>query len=694
MNRVWYRKQSSRFPDINASPARPAFFSNEFEYMDLFGCDMWRPVVFVAFLDKNLPVFDVWKDSVEELCGYPAAAESFLQGDALETVTHCLGRFLEMAGGGHSAKSIRAALKKLDDEYAPMDGVMEATDRELLDFAEWAAEIMERARAEHVHPYKVVLDDMIRAKPGIKGIIDGPGSLMSIDPDVQSSVAYTLSMREVNWLLQHKADDMQSDDPARVKAAVEACRGRGRGPRRLQEDAGKPPVSDLGRVLRLDACEKQKDMCWGYDGFVLAHKDVNPGFDQEKPFMVVIDQDGAWQMHFENFGTAPKDEKVLDDMYKALAASCEKGMELQARGGATPGGISGISRLQDYGFKKVPMPDDTNVYWGGEMDWEKLEKWLNSGRHDDAFLVKDGKKFVRPDEYDGEITPDNTKPRPFKMVKTGETKTISESDRQIYYWAHMLDEAMEDKRLILEDREDRQLGEESRREAERKAARQKKARVRMKANSAGGAARQKAEAICGMPDLVGMAPGRYDKFMVYAGRVIVVASIGKALVPFYCSTGLAGKSRASAQAGRWFAFWGLGEDGWFNKLEFEASPTSPTLSMHNQFGSEKLMAFAKTLDETVGDVAGVFQRFRDNVVDLRLARAMVNQSFPYEPARYDDYSAPALVNYLNNMLKTFYDMGDRKAAANLIKAGKSYGYGTYRNQQLRKEMFLRPFSFR
>lgn len=434
-------------------------------------------------------------------------------------------------------------------------------------------------------------------------------------------------------------------------------------------------------------------MCWGYDGFVLAHKDVNPGFDQEKPFMAVIDQDGAWQMHFENFGAAPKNEKVLDDMYKALAASCEKGMELQARGGATPGGISGISKLQDYGFKKVPMPDDSPVYWGGELDWEKLEKWLNSGRHNDAFLVKDGEKFVHPDEYDGEITPDNTKPRPFKMVRESGRFVVQEQDRLIDYWAHMLDEAFDTR--ADEIYEDRPLGEESRREAERKAARRKKARARMKANSAGGTARQKAEAVCGIPGLVDLAPlGKYKKFIVYAGRVIVVASIGKAFVPFYCSTGLAGKSRASARAGRWFVFWGLGEDGWFNKLQFEASPTSPELSMHNQFGSEKLMAFAKTLDETVGDVAGTFQRFSDNVVDTPTARRLVNQFFAYEPARHGDHSAPVLVNYLNNMLKTFYDMGDRKAAVSLLKAGKSYGYGTYRSQRLGKEMFLRPFSFR
>ena len=182
-------------------------------------------------------------------------------------------------------------------------------------------------------------------------------------------------------------------------------------------------------------------MCWGYDGFVLAHKDVNPEFDKEKPFIIVIDQDGVWQMHFENFGKFPKNEKILDDMYKAVAKSCKKGMELKCVGGATPGGLSGISKLQGYGFKKVFLPGDTNVYWGGELDQAKLEKWLNSGRHDDEFLVRDGEKFVRPDKYKGEITAGNTKPRPFKMVRESARGTVRESDRQILYWAHMLDEA-------------------------------------------------------------------------------------------------------------------------------------------------------------------------------------------------------------------------------------------------------------
>ena len=49
------------------------------------------------------------------------------------------------------------------------------------------------------------------------------------------------------------------------------------------------PITDLGHVLRLNACGKQKDICWGYDGFVLAHKDVNSEFDEGKPFIVIID---------------------------------------------------------------------------------------------------------------------------------------------------------------------------------------------------------------------------------------------------------------------------------------------------------------------------------------------------------------------------------------------------------------------
>ena len=86
---------------------------------------------------------------------------------------------------------------------------------------------------------------------------------------------------------------------------------------------------------------------------------------------------------------------------------------------------------------------------GGELDLAKLEKWLNSGRHYDDFLVRtdgdvepgtEGGVFVSPCEYGGKITTDNTKPRPFKMVRESARCTVREFDRQIEYWTHMLDE--------------------------------------------------------------------------------------------------------------------------------------------------------------------------------------------------------------------------------------------------------------
>lgn len=107
---------------------------------------------------------------------------------------------------------------------------------------------MKRASAKGVPPYKIVIDDMIKAKPGIKGIIDGPGSLMSIDPDIQSSVAYELSMREVNWLSDHRMDDMQSDDPVRVRTAIDTYRRRYGMPAQLKEN--KEPASTIKQEIK------------------------------------------------------------------------------------------------------------------------------------------------------------------------------------------------------------------------------------------------------------------------------------------------------------------------------------------------------------------------------------------------------------------------------------------------------------
>lgn len=186
---------------------------------------------------------------------------------------------------------------------------------------------------------------------------------------------------------------------------------------------------DLGNVLRMNTGKAQKRLSFGYPGYVLSHKAVNPKFSKDKPYMILIKQNGQWQMHFENFSKLGKRSDILNDFYQAVADTCTPEMEIYAKGGATPGGISGISKLENYGFKKVFCDPTDLVYWGGELDQKKLKEWLTGGKHLNDFLVtKDGSdhkwnfeddKWVVAANYQGNepFTMSNTKPRPFKMVK-------------------------------------------------------------------------------------------------------------------------------------------------------------------------------------------------------------------------------------------------------------------------------------
>ena len=203
------------------------------------------------------------------------------------------------------------------------------------------------------------------------------------------------------------------------------------------DEASGLPIDDLGEVLRLNDCPKQRKLCWDYPGFVLVHKKVNPTFDDSKPMLCVVDQTHAkddegneenlgWNYHYHNFVQGATDAKTLDDLYNALTASCDSGTEFKSAA-FSPGGISGYNKLSQYGFKKVWLPNDTLSYWsskkewGGDVDVDKLEGWLNGGKHLDEFLVKGrGDTWLNPKDCPNmKFTYDNTKPRPFKMVKVG-----------------------------------------------------------------------------------------------------------------------------------------------------------------------------------------------------------------------------------------------------------------------------------
>lgn len=79
-----------------------------------------------------------------------------------------------------------------------------------------------------------------------------------------------------------------------------------------------------------------------------------------------------------------------------------------------------------------------------------------------------------------------------------------------------------------------------------------------------------------------------------AGRTAVMVNINGMHVPFYCSTGMGGKK--SVQAGKWYPFFGLHEDGWINKLS-EAD-------INNYYGISLLKEIAEQLDAKYGDVTG------------------------------------------------------------------------------------------
>ena len=208
----------------------------------------------------------------------------------------------------------------------------------------------------------------------------------------------------------------------------------------LNEAPDQEPLDRMeGDILRLGPCNHQKALCWNLQGFCFTPVKVNPSFSKRMPYMVMCKQDDIWQMHFENFDNFDS-KPYLDALYKAFAKTCEEQgiKEINAVGGCTPGGISGISALERYGFHKeyLPIPktlkagadgDKTNIYWGGAtIDPAKADKWLNGGKHLQEFLVVGNpeKRYKHPEECPlseptgkEKYTLNNTNPRPFMMVR-------------------------------------------------------------------------------------------------------------------------------------------------------------------------------------------------------------------------------------------------------------------------------------
>jgi hypothetical protein len=85
----------------------------------------------------------------------------------------------------------------------------------------------------------------------------------------------------------------------------------------------------------------------------------------------------------------------------------------------------------------------------------------------------------------------------------------------------------------------------------------------------------------------------------YSDRVMVLMKIGKYNIPFYISTGQAGKK--NVKAGNWYAIFGIGvEKGWINKGSEE--------QINNNYGFQVFEKLSKILNEGIG----VIQSREDN----------------------------------------------------------------------------------
>lgn len=78
----------------------------------------------------------------------------------------------------------------------------------------------------------------------------------------------------------------------------------------------------------------------------------------------------------------------------------------------------------------------------------------------------------------------------------------------------------------------------------------------------------------------------------YVGRKIVIINVNGRNIPFYLSTGHGGK--ADVTSGKWYPFFGIGSDGWFNKLSGK--------EINNYYDSNVLRGIAEALDRKIGDV--------------------------------------------------------------------------------------------
>jgi hypothetical protein len=106
------------------------------------------------------------------------------------------------------------------------------------------------------------------------------------------------------------------------------------------------------------------------------------------------------------------------------------------------------------------------------------------------------------------------------------------------------------------------------------------------------------------------------------GRFFIVADINGLKMPFYLSSGLAGKK--NVPSGKWYPFFGIGPDGWLNKGTEE--------QMLNHYGSQTLHSIADKLNSAIGDL----RPYQDAFPHVPTLTVMQHVNQNMHPVRYGD----------------------------------------------------------
>lgn len=138
--------------------------------------------------------------------------------------------------------------------------------------------------------------------------------------------------------------------------------------------------------------------------------------------------------------------------------------------------------------------------------------------------------------------------------------------------------------------------------------------------------------------------GKTYKAMDYNDRIMVMMKIGQYNIPFYISTGKAGKK--TVKAGNWYVVFGIGSKGWINKGSSE--------QINDQYGYPLFQKFAKILNEGLGTIPSADESGKalpgfGFLMEEKIQQFNSQMNLPTEPAA-DNTQTEAFYNHVNSTL--------------------------------------------